>query len=53
MELKEAIARIYKEMKGRLGIQNQPSVFLNHDEENSKDIFDVMIIDLETHIESL
>jgi hypothetical protein len=39
MELKEAIARIYKEMKGRLGIQNQPSVFLNHDEENSKDIF--------------
>lgn len=39
MELKEAIARIYKEMKGRLDIQNQPTVFLNHDEENSKDIF--------------
>ena len=39
MELNEALARIYKEMKERLDIQNQPKVFINHDEENAKNIF--------------
>ena len=36
MELKEAISRIYKEMKERLGIQNQPKVFIKQDEEDKK-----------------
>ena len=36
MELKEALARIYKEMHGKLDFQNHPKVFLKNDEENAQ-----------------